>query len=72
MNFPIGYGINLEQGQEAAVGLELEKITEQTQEHEAEEVVVCPTPKRKRARVQGGKFAADNPATVADEAWAES
>jgi len=29
-------------------------------------------PKRKRARVKGGQFAADDPTTETDEAWAES
>jgi hypothetical protein len=63
MNFPIGYGIDLGQPQPVAVEPE-------PQEPPAEPA--CPMPKRKRARVKGGQFAADDPATEADEAWAES
>jgi hypothetical protein len=63
MNFPIGYGIDLSHAQQA------------TDEPEPQEIPVepaCQMPKRKRARVKGGQFAADDPATEADEAWAES
>jgi len=63
MNFPIGYGID--QGQPQRV----------TGEPEAQEPPVepaCPLPTRKRARVKGGQFAADDPKTEPDEAWAES
>jgi hypothetical protein len=62
MNFPIGYGINPEQPQE----------TTEPQQAVEEEVVACPMPKRKRARVKGGQFAADDPTTEVNEAWAES
>jgi hypothetical protein len=61
MNFPIGYGMNLEEPQQAAA---------EPQEAHAEHA--RPMPKRKRARVKGGRFAADDPATAANEAWAES
>jgi hypothetical protein len=63
MNFPIGYGIVLDQPQPIAV----EAVP---QEPPAEPA--CPMPKRKRARVKGGQFAADDPTTESDEAWAES
>jgi len=63
MNFPIGYGINPEQPQET---------TEPQQAAVEEGVEECPMPKRKRARVKGGQFAADDPTTEANEAWAES
>ena len=63
MNFPIGYGMNLEQPQQPAA---------EPKPQEATTVPASPTPKRKRARVTGGRFAADDPATVANEAWAES
>lgn len=64
MNFPIGYGIDLGQRQQATAE------PEPHQEPPAEPA--CPMPKRKRARVKGGQFAADDPTTEADEAWAES
>jgi hypothetical protein len=63
MNYPIGYGMNLEQPQEVAAQAEPQEVTTEP---------ASPTPKRKRARVTGGRFAADDPATVANEAWAES
>jgi hypothetical protein len=63
MNFPIGYGIDLSQPQQVTAEPE-------TQEDSAEPA--CPMPTRKRARVKGGQFAADDPATKANEAWAES
>jgi hypothetical protein len=63
MNFPIGYGINQEQPQQLAA---------EPEPQEAPAEPVCPMPKRKRARVKGGQFAADDPSTEADEAWAES
>jgi hypothetical protein len=64
MNFPIGYGMNAEQ-------LQQEPAAEpERQETPAEPA--CPMPKRKRARVKGGKFAADDPATEKNEAWTES
>jgi hypothetical protein len=63
MNFPIGYGINQEQPQQAAA---------KPDPLEAPAEPACPMPKRKRARMKGGKFAADDPATEQNEAWAES
>jgi hypothetical protein len=63
MNFPIGYGINQEQPQQLAAEIEIQ---------EAPAEPTCPMPKRKRARVKGGQFAADDPSTDIDEAWAES
>jgi len=64
MNFQIGYGMNAEQ-------LQQEPAAEpERQETPAEPA--CPMPKRKRARVKGGKFAADDPATEKNEAWTES
>lgn len=66
MNFPIGYGHEA-RPQQAAVKPE-------TQESAADPPAK-PTQSahsRKRARVTGGRFAADDPATAADEAWAES
>ena len=67
MNFPIGYGHEV-RPQQAAV------------EPEIQEPAADPPPagpaqfahSRKRARVTGGRFAADNPATAVDEAWVES
>jgi hypothetical protein len=58
MNIAVGVGVDLEQLQQAATP-DVEAPTEP---------VVCPMPKRKRARVKGGQFAADDPATAADEA----
>jgi hypothetical protein len=63
MNFPIGYGIDLSQTQQATAG---------PQPQEAPVEPACPMPKRKRARVKGGQFASDDPATEENEAWAES
>jgi len=63
MNFPIGYGIDLSQPQQA---------TAEPEPQEAPVEPACPLPTRKRARVKGGQFAADDPATAVDEAWAES
>jgi len=63
MNFPIGYGMNLEQPQQAAAKPEPQEATTEPSR---------PMSKRRRARVAGGRFAADDPATTADEAWAES
>jgi hypothetical protein len=69
MNFPIGYGHDVKPQQPAA--------EPQAQEPAAEPLTasqsgLVSTSRRKRARVTGGKFAADDPATAADEAWAES
>jgi len=72
MNFPIGYGMNLEQSQPAAAEPEPQEPVQETAEQAIEEAVVCPKPKRRRARVTGGRFAADDPSTAADEAWSES
>jgi hypothetical protein len=72
MNFPIGYGMNLEQSQPAAAEPEPQEPVQETAEQATEEAVACPTPKRKRARVTGGRFAADDPSTAENEAWAES
>jgi hypothetical protein len=63
MNFPIGYGIDLGQPQPVVVEPE-------PQETPAEPA--CQMPKRKRARVKGGQFAADDLATEKNEAWMES
>ena len=66
MNFPIGYGHEV-RPQQAAVELESQET--------AADPPAKPTQAahgRKRARVPGGRFAADDPATAADEAWAES
>ena len=63
MNFPIGYGMNAEQQQQAAA---------EPDPMEAPAEPACPIPKRRRARVRGGRFAADDPATEKDEAWTES
>ena len=66
MNFPIGYGHEVSPQQSAV-------------ESESQDLTADPSAKptqaahgRKRARVTGGRFAADDPATAADEAWAES
>lgn len=66
MNFPIGYGHEV-RPQQAAVEPEIQEP--------AAEPPAKPTQAahgRKRARVTGGRFAADDPATAVDEAWAES
>jgi hypothetical protein len=63
MNFPIGYGMNLEEPQEVAAKPEPQEATTEP---------ASPMPKRKRARVAGKRYAADDQATAADEAWAES
>jgi hypothetical protein len=60
MNFPIGYGHEVKPQQPAA-----EPLT-------ASQSGLVGSAKRRRARVTGGRFAADDPATVADEAWVES
>jgi len=72
MNFPIGYGMNLEQSQPATADPEPQEPVQETAEQAIEQAVVCPTPKRKRARVTGGRYAADDPSTAANEAWSES
>jgi hypothetical protein len=69
MNFPIGYGHDVKLQQPAA--------EPQAQEPAADPLTasqsgVTGSAKRRRARVTGGRFAADDPATVADEAWVES
>ena len=66
MNFPIGYGHQVIPQQSAV---------ESESQEPAADPPARPTqaaPGRKRARVTGGRFAADDPATAADEAWAES
>jgi hypothetical protein len=72
MNFPIGYGMNLVQTQPATAEPEPQEPVQETAEQAIEEAVVCPTSRRRRARVAGGRFAADDPSTAADEAWSES
>jgi len=72
MNFPIGYGMNLEQSQQVAAEPEPQEPVRETAEQAIEEAVACPTPRRRRARVAGGRFAADDPSTAENEAWAES
>ena len=72
MNFPIGYGMNLEQSQQATAEPEHQEPVQEAAEQAIEQAVVCPTPKRKRARVTGGRYAADDPSTAVDEAWSES
>jgi len=69
MNFPIGYGQEVKPQQPA--------VEPQAQEPAAEPLTasqmgLIDSAKRRRARVAGGRFAADDPATVADEAWVES
>jgi hypothetical protein len=69
MNFPIGYGHEVKPQQPA--------VEPQAQEPAAEPLTasqsgLIDSAKRKRARVAGGRFAADDPATAADEAWVES
>jgi hypothetical protein len=68
MNISVGVGVDLEQLQRA--------VNEPDQPQEAkksvdEAVVPAPTT-RKRARVKGGQFAGDDPATEKNEAWTES
>jgi hypothetical protein len=72
MNFPIGYGMNLVQSQPGTAEPEPQEPVQETAEQATEEAVACPTPRRRRARVAGGRFAADDPSTAANEAWAES
>ena len=66
MNFPIGYGHEV-RPQQAAIEPE---IQEPTADPSAKPTQAAHG--RKRARVTGGRFAADDPDTAADEAWAES
>jgi len=47
-------------------------INPQPPQQKAAEEPVRPPSARKRERVKGGRFAADDPATAKDEAWAES
>jgi hypothetical protein len=63
MNFPIGYGMNPEQPQQVAAEPEHQEATTEP---------AGPMSKRSRARVKGGRFAADDPATEKNEAWTES
>jgi hypothetical protein len=72
MNFPIGYGMNPEQSQQATAMPEHQEPLQETGEQTIEEAVVRPTTRRRRARVTGGRFAADDPVTAVDEAWTES
>jgi hypothetical protein len=81
MNISVGVGVDLEQlqqvvnepgeSQSATAEPEHQEPVHETSEQAIEEVVT-PKPKRKRARVTGGRFAADDPSTAADEAWSES
>ena len=68
MNISVGVGVDLEQLQQA--------VNEPDEQQEAKESVdeaVAPAlPTRKRARVKGGQFAGDEPATEKNEAWVES
>ena len=66
MNFPIGYGHEARL-QQAAVDPESQETAADPPTR-----LTQATHGRKRARVAGGRFAADDPATAADEAWAES
>ena len=66
MNFPIGYGHEV-RPQQAAVEPEIQEPAADPPAGPAQFAHG-----RKRARVAGGRFAADDPATAADEAWAES
>lgn len=63
MNLAIGVGVDLEQLQQATV---------KPEPQDAPLEPACPVPKRKRARVKGGQFAANDPSTAVNEAWAES
>lgn len=66
MNFPIGYGHEV-RPQQPAVKPE--------NQGPAADPPAKPTQAahdRKRARVTGGRFAADDPVTAVDEAWTES
>jgi hypothetical protein len=82
MNISVGVGVDLEQLQQAvnepgepqqsAAEPEHQEPLQEDAEQATEETVACPTPKRKRARVTDGRFAADDPSTAADEAWSES
>ena len=69
MNFPIGYGHEAKP-QQAANEPETQEPAEEPLT--GSQLGLVDTSRRKRARVTGGKFAADDPATAADEAWAES
>jgi hypothetical protein len=69
MNFLIGYGHNVKPQQPAA---ELQAQEPAAEPLTASQSGLIGSAKRKRARVTGGRFAADDPATVADEAWVES
>jgi hypothetical protein len=63
MNFSIGYGIEVSQHQQPTAEPEPQEIPAEP---------ACQMPKRKRARVKGGQFASDDPATEKNEAWTES
>ena len=70
MNISVGVGVDLEQLQQAVN--EPGETQQATAEPEAPAEPACPLPTRKRARVKGGQFAADDPVTAVDEAWTES
>ncbi|GDX73411.1 hypothetical protein LBMAG40_00680 [Cyanobium sp.] len=72
MNFPIGYGMNPEQSQPTTAEPEPQEPVQETAKQAIKEAVACPTLKRRRARVKGGRFASDDPSTAANEAWSES
>ena len=69
MNFPIGYGHEIKP-QETASEPETQELA--TGSLTASQPGLVGISRRKRARVTGGRFAADNPATAVDEAWTES
>jgi hypothetical protein len=73
MNISVGVGVDLEQLQQAVNEPgEPQEATAEPEPQEAPVEPACPLPKRKRARVTGGRFAADDPSTAANEAWSES
>lgn len=73
MNISVGVGVDLEQLQQAVHEPdEHQQATAEPEPQEAPAEPACPLPTRKRARVKGGQFAADDPVTAVDEAWTES
>ena len=72
MNFPIGYGHDAKSQQQQQPAADPEAQEPAAERLTASQSGLTGSTKRKRARVNGGRFAADDPATVADEAWVES
>ena len=69
MNFPIGYGHEIKP-QETASEPETQELA--AEPLTASQPGLVGISRRKRARVKGGQFAADDPVTAVDEAWMES